>query len=76
MKEEDITVEIPPEVLEGLNKIPDRSQRYRKIVWEPWEDAVLLTYWGVKRHRDISKLLKKSQNTCLERYRHLTGGEE
>jgi len=50
------SVEIPAEIAEALESLPDRNSG-RKMGLEPWQDEVLRKYWRVKRKADIAQML-------------------
>jgi len=69
-----IEIEIPADLRERLESLPDSAQK-PGITWTPEMDAALLAYWPVKRHTDIAKILGVSENSARYRYRFLTEGQ-
>ena len=70
-----IEIEIPADLRERLESLPDKT-REPGIRWTAEMDAALLRYWPDKRHADVAKALGMSVNPALDRYRKLTGGTD
>ena len=68
-----IVIEIPSDMRERLEALPNRATR-PATNWTKEMDKALITYWQVKRHADVAKALGVSPNTALYRYRFLTEG--
>lgn len=65
-------VEVSFDLFALLDAMPDREIGGGRRAWTPEEDAALLRYWPVKRHRDVCRTIGVSENTALNRYRELT----
>ena len=69
----DITIEIPPEVIDRLEAVRCRKHPNART-WKPWEDKLLTDYWTHPdyQHKDLAEIIGVSLNTALKRYRELT----
>lgn len=65
------SAEIPENILSALESMPDTSTGSKHKKFEPWQDAVLLKYWHVKKQQDLSKLIGRCIYSCRERYNEL-----
>jgi len=68
----EVKVEIDEETLKRFEALPQAGQYREGKVWNPQEDALLLRYWPIKRHKEVADLLGVCTNTALKRYRQLT----
>lgn len=64
---------IPADVAAKLEMIPNTGRRATKS-WHPWQDKILLDYWESKDKRALAKLIGRSETSCRNRYRELSGG--
>jgi hypothetical protein len=64
------TVEIPAEITEAIESLPDRNAS-RKLTLPPWVDLVLVKYWKVKRKADIARELGYSEGVLRHRAEEL-----
>lgn len=53
-----------------FEELPDANAS-RAMVFSDAMDAALLKFWPVKRHSDVARLLRVSENTARKRYREL-----
>ena len=67
----DIIIEIPKDLQDRLDALPDKKNPVWKE-WTPARDKALLTYWPIKNHDRVAKALGVSAITALRRYRKLT----
>ena len=80
---EAVEVELPADIAEAIAGVKD-EQSALGYAWQPWQDAVLLKYWGkhfnetgVRKRDLIDKVLcqrgmpKMSDTTALKRYYEL-----
>lgn len=65
------SAEIPADILSALESMPDSISGSKHKEFKPWQDAVLLKYWHVKKQQDISKLIGRCIYSCRERYNEL-----
>ncbi len=70
-KEKGIVVEIPSDILEKLDAMPDRVNCGRAIPWQPWEDEVIRKYYGVKSQINLARLFHRSPKAVGDRAREL-----
>lgn len=65
-------VEIPANLLAELEALPDKRNGYGPVAFKPWQDKVLLEYWGRKTQEDVAKVIGFGVKKCKQRYRELT----
>lgn len=75
-----IEIEIPADILKALDE--SRQGYYNAYHWQPWQDKVLLEYWGRFSESGLTQnklcgilaskgCVKPSTNTARKRYREL-----
>jgi hypothetical protein len=70
-KPEPVTVEIPADVKERLDAIPNRQIGPGEYQWEEWQIEVIKQYWNIKRQVDIADILGISPNTARKKAREM-----
>lgn len=53
-----------------FEELPDANAS-KALVFSDVMDAALLKFWPVKRHADVARILRVSENTARRRYREL-----
>lgn len=64
------TAEDYQRILEEVKALPDKSP----IVWTKELDEILLTYYKVKRKKDLARIFGVTDRCLYDRYMELTGG--
>lgn len=66
-------VEVDASLIARMEGLPEAGFTKKELFTEEM-DALLLTYWPVKRHLEVAKCLGVSKDSALKRYRELTDG--
>lgn len=61
---------IPRDIIQQIESLPEKKSNI-KIIWQPWEDEILMLYGGKKSLRGIAKILGKKNTAIIERYKKL-----
>ncbi len=70
-----VEVELPQDLIDKMESLPKAGRGVQAYEFTPEQDAALLKYWPIKRHRDVAKALDISEATAIRRYRQLTETE-
>jgi hypothetical protein len=60
--------------LAALEALPIRT-RGRIVEWNDKEDEALRLYWPTRDHTEVARILGKSRDACVKRYKVLARGE-